>query len=357
MRQATRKLNFWLYRITTVLKSFKTLYSLPPEKIEAFLNSYNVYNYDWANEKEMREKLGPDYHQKINQGIVDYYCVLNHLCSIGQVEKMYIPPAVDLSKSIIENQRLIERRMAHDLGLNKGSKGLDLGCGRGKVSSHVASLTGAHMTGINLDPDQLETARRFAYANNLEKQCDFRQGDINDLPLPFADNSLDAVYEIQVIFSLSKDLLKLLKEIHRVLKPGGRLACLDWVSLNAYNPKDPHHADLLRRVKPLIGAIGTLPVDKVTDLLKQAGFEIVVSEIPSVDGLQAPLIDKADKFFTGLTRVIHFLVKCKVLPKHFRSIFDRFTLDGQALVEADRMRLVTTTYYFVAQKKGESLNR
>ncbi len=344
------KLDFWTYRLSTVLRSFKSLYSLPPEKVKAFVDSYQVYDYDWADEKQLIEKLGPDYYKIVKQKLIDWYSVLNHLCSIGQVEKMYIPPAMDLSKSIIENQKLIERKMSRDLGVGKGAKMLDIGCGRGRVANHMAALTGAHVTGINVDDSQLEAARKYAASTGMEKQLEFKRGDVNDIPYTFPDQSLDGIYQIQV-FSLSKDLLKLFKELHRMLKPGGKLVCLDWVTLPAYNPKDPYHADLMKKIKPLIGAIGCPSTKEYADLLRKAGFEVLIDENPSIDGLQAPLIDRADKFFTRVMKLTHFLVRWKILPAHFKTLFDRLTQDGQALVEADRLRLVTTTYYFVAQKK------
>lgn len=344
------KLKFWSYRVSTILRSLKVLYTLPPEKVDAFLNSYNIYDHDWADEEQLIQNMGTDYYQEIKRKLVDYYSVLNHLCAIGQVEKMYIPPAIDLSVSIIANQTLFEKKMAQDLGLGEGSQVLDIGCGRGRVANHIASITGASITGINIDPDQLECAKQFALGNGLTDQCRFQIGDLNDLPLPFADNSLDAVYHIQV-FSLSKDMLKLLKDIHRVLKPGGKFGCLDWVCLDKYDPENPHHTSLMKRIKPLIGAIGTYSAEEYVDLIKQAGFEIIISENASIDGRQAPLIDNADKFYTRATRAINFLVRWKILPKHFIALFDRLTKDGQAFVEADRLGLVTTSYYIVAQKK------
>ncbi|HSW85895.1 MAG TPA: methyltransferase domain-containing protein [Rhabdochlamydiaceae bacterium] len=344
------KLEFGLYRMSTIAKSLKALYKLPPEKVDAFLNSYNIYDHDWSDEKQLIEKMGADYYQEIKRKLVDYYSVLNHLCSIGQVEKMYIPPAMDLSKNIIANQTLFEKKMCQDLGISKGNQVLDVGCGRGRVANHVASHTGAHVTGVNIDLSQLEAARKFAASKNMSQQCEFKQWDLNEIPFPFEDNSLDAIYQIQV-FSLSKDLLKLFKEIYRMLKPGGKFACLDWVSLEKYDPKDPYHAELMRRIKPLIGAIGTPSTKEYVNLMKAAGFEILIEENPSIDGLQAPLIENADKFFTRVTKLINFLVRTKILPAHFKALFDRLTKDGETLVEADRLRLVTTTYYIVGQKK------
>ncbi len=343
------KLQFSLYRLSTVLRSFKTLYTLPQDKIDAFMNSYNIYDHDWSNEEQLIKEMGADYYQQVKRKLVDYYSVLNHLCAIGQVEKMYIPPTMDLSKSIIENQSIFERKMCKDLNIRKGDKVLDIGCGRGRIANHVASITGANVTGINIDPGQLEYAREFALGNGLSSQCHFQLGDLNDIPYSFADNSFDAIYQVQV-FSLSKDLEKLFREIYRMLKPGGRLSCLDWVSLDKYDPKNAHHSDLMRRIKPLIGAIGTPSAKQYVDLMKKAGFDIKISENASIGGLQAPLIDNADKFFTRVTRLINLLVTMKILPKHFRALFDRLTKDGQAFVEADRMGLVTTSYYIVAEK-------
>ncbi|HAB99901.1 MAG TPA: hypothetical protein DCE71_08780 [Parachlamydiales bacterium] len=345
----TAKMQFWFYRLGTILKSIKTLYSLPQEKIDAFLNSYDIYDHDWADEKQLIEKMGLDYYQKVQGKLVDYYSVLNHLCSIGQVEKMYIPPAIDLSASIIANQALYEKRMCRDLGIQPGHQVLDIGCGRGRIASHVASLTGAHVTGINIDPNQLESARRFAAGNGLSEKCQFKQGDLNSIPLPFTDASLDAVYQVQV-FTYSKDLPALAKDIYRILKPGCKIACLDWVRLPDYSPDNSEHAELMKRIKPLIGAIGTPSIEEYENAFKQAGFKVVISENASLDGLQAPLIENADKFFTRATRAIQTLVKWRLLPKHFKALFDRLTQDGQAFVEADRKRLVTTSYYLVAQK-------
>jgi len=343
------KIDFFSYRVGTILKSFKTLYTLPQEKVDAFLGSYNIYDHDWANEEELIKEMGPDYYNQVKKKLVDYYSVLNHLCAIGQVEKMYIPPLMDLSKGILANQILFERKMAKDLGLHKGSRVLDIGCGRGRIASHIASVTGAHVTGINIDTNQLESARRFAKGKNLSHRCEFKIADLNEIPLPFEDQSMDAVYQVQV-FSYSKDLEKLFSDIYRILKPGGRVACLDWFRLDKYDPKNPEHADLMRRIKPLIGAIGTPAIEDFTRAMEKAGFKVIINENASINGLQAPLIENADNLYTWAGRLINGLVTLRILPRHFQKLFDRLTKDGEAFVEADRKGLVTTSHYIVGQK-------
>ena len=322
---------------------------MPKKKVDAFVKSYDVYNYDWSDEKTIIAKFGPDYYPKVKKMVITWYEILNEICVLGEIEKMYVPPAMDLKKGIIDNQNLFEEKMARDLHLKSGKHALDIGCGRGRIANHIASYTGAHVTGINIDKGQLKNAQTFTASRNMSKQCQFKLADLNDLPLPFDAESFDAVYHVQV-FSLSKDLGKLMNDIHRILKPGGYFACLDWVSLPAYNPQDPKHASLMRKIKPLIGAIGTPTIKQYTDAIEGAGFEVLVNENASIDGLQWKLIANADKYFTNLKKMCYFLVKMHALPAHFKMMMDRFTKDGKAFIEGDKLRIVTTSHFILARK-------
>jgi sterol 24-C-methyltransferase len=339
-------------RISTILRSFWALYTLPKEQVESFLGAYNIFDHDWSREDELRHAMGDDYYQEIKNKIVHYYNVLNQLCSLGQIEKMYIPPAIDLSKSIMENQILFEQRMCRDLGLDNDTVALDIGCGRGRVASGMAVYSGTKVFGINIDPTQIAIGNQFALAHGLADLCQFAVGDMNDLPLPFSHRSLDAIYHIQAL-TYSRDLGGLFRDIYRLLKPGGKFASLDWVTLPDYDPSDVLHADLMRRIKPLIGAIGTPTSAQYVSLLERAGFNVLVSENPSVDGLQAPLIENAERFYRHLASGLNWGIRCKILPRHFQLLFDRLRKDGEALVEADRLRLVTTSHYIVAQKPAD----
>jgi sterol 24-C-methyltransferase len=115
-----------LYRISTAARSFRALYTLPQDQVDSFLGAYDIFDHDWAHEGELRRQMGSDYYREVKRKIVDYYRVLNHLCTLGEIEKMYIPPAMDLSRSIRENQTLFEQQMARDLELNDGGRALDI---------------------------------------------------------------------------------------------------------------------------------------------------------------------------------------------------------------------------------------
>ncbi|KAJ5898109.1 hypothetical protein N7504_008397 [Penicillium tannophilum] len=334
-------------RLKSFWTSFRYLANLTPKQVDEFMASYIIYNLDWSDEKQMIEALGPNYQEKVGDCLKSYYGVLNHLCALGDVEKMYIPPWMSKKASILENQILYERSIAQNIGLTAGDKVLDLGCGRGRVAAHMAQHTGANVTGLNIDPNQIAQAKTFNEERGL--QNNFVVQDFNSLPLPFADESFDAFYQIQAL-SLCKDLPALFTEIFRVVKPGAKISLLDWISLPAYEPTNPEHAELMRRVKPLIGAVGTPTKESLEEALTQSGFEIVLSENASIDGLQAPLIDNADIYFRTLRQVILGLVKVRMIPRHFKTLINRLCLDGQAFVKMDNMRLATTSYSIIARK-------
>lgn len=336
-----------LRRIETALRSFRVLRRLTPEQVDSFMQSYIIYDLDWANETEMLETLGLDYQKKVGECLSDYYSVLNHLCAIGELEKMYIPPAMDLDESIVMNQILYEESVAKELLLPPASHVLDLGCGRGRVAAHMSRVTGAKVTGLNIDADQIASAKAFNEQMGLSNN--FVCADFNDLPLPFPDNHFDGFYQIQA-FSLAKDHKALCQELYRVLKPGARVSLLDWASLDAYDPDNMHHQDLMRRIKPLIGAVGTPTPRSLEKALDSAGFLVLESNNASIDGLQAPLIERADGYFRTARRALLGLVRMGLLPAHFRTLFNRLTQDCDCFIEADRARLITTSYHWLAEK-------
>jgi sterol 24-C-methyltransferase len=334
-------------RLKTFSKSFKYLHDLTAKQVDDFMASYVIYNLDWADEKQMISALGPDYKDKIGECLKAYYGVLNHLCAFGGLDKLYIPPLMSRKATVLENQLLYERAIAREIDIQKGDRVLDLGCGRGRVAAHMASISGAQVTGINIDPNQIGQAIAFNEEKGLSNR--FVIQDFNSLPLPFADQEFDAFYQIQAL-SLCKDLKALFKEIFRVLRPGAKVSLLDWVSLPAYDPENPEHAELMGRVKPLIGAVGTPTPQILGEALEEAGFVVIKSENASIDGLQAPLIDKVDVYFRAMRQLILVGVKLRMLPHHFKMLINRLCLDGQAFVKMDKMRLISTSYWVVARK-------
>ncbi len=258
-----------------------------------------------------------------------------------------------LHANIIANQNLYEESVARELHLPPNPRLLDLGCGRGRVAAHMTRLTGARVTGINIDHDQIASAK--AYNKHMNFQNDFIRMDFNDLPLPLPDGEFDGFYNIQA-FSLCKNIPEMCRELYRLLKPGARLSLLDWVKLDAFDDDDAHHQDLMRRIKPLIGAVGTPTPESMAADIESAGFKVLSHSNASIDGLQSPLIERADGYFRVARHGVLGLVRAGILPAHFKTLLNRFALDGKAFVEADKARLITTSYHWLAEKPREAPN-
>jgi sterol 24-C-methyltransferase len=327
------------YRLQTRIRALRRLYTLTDAEIDAFMNAYILFDGDWSNDNGKREEQ-----------IVDYYNVLNHLCSLGAVEKMYFPPHLDKSVGVTGNQELFEKKMMGDIGARSGARVLDIGCGRGRIAHHVATHSGARVSGMNIDPSQVSNAQEHAQRTGMQDRCDFRRASLNDR-LPFEDATFDAAYQVQA-FSYAKDKKAVFGEVARVLKPGGRFSYLDWVLLPAFDHGDPEHRDLVRRAAPLLGAVDSPRVAEVEHAIQAAGLRIVYSGNPSIDERQHELITGEDKYFQWLRRGVSAGATVRVLPRYFVPLIDRLMKDADALIEMDRRGLGTTCYQIVCEKPG-----
>jgi len=114
----------------------------------------------------------------------------------------------------------------HSLGeYRHGQTVLDLGCGAGLDSIIAARAVGTagKVIAIDLTEAMIDKARKNAEALDL-RNIEFIQGNISDLPL---ENESADVAITNGVFNLCPDKLKVLKEVLRVLRPGGRLQMAD----------------------------------------------------------------------------------------------------------------------------------
>jgi SAM-dependent methyltransferase len=109
------------------------------------------------------------------------------------------------------------------LGPRPGDRWLDLATGTGAVALRAARA-GAEVTGLDLAPGLIETARRLATERRLTVRFDV--GDVEHLP--YADASFDVVSSAHgVVFAV--DHAAVAAELARVCRPGGRLGLTYWL--------------------------------------------------------------------------------------------------------------------------------
>ncbi|MFA5974902.1 MAG: class I SAM-dependent methyltransferase [Elusimicrobiota bacterium] len=103
------------------------------------------------------------------------------------------------------------------IGIPKKGKSLEVGCGRGSISSFFAEA-GYRVTLFDLSSEVLETAKEIYAKNNHLNRAEFVAG--NALKMPFQDNTFDVVISIGLLEHF-RSMHQLLSEQVRVLKPGG----------------------------------------------------------------------------------------------------------------------------------------
>jgi ubiquinone/menaquinone biosynthesis C-methylase UbiE len=112
-------------------------------------------------------------------------------------------------------------------GIRPGERILDVGCGPGRLALVAATTAGprSEVCGIDPAPEMVELARRRAARARVPAR--FEVGVIEALPFP--DEHLDVVLSSLMLHHLPDELKRRgLAEIHRVLKPAGRLVAVDF---------------------------------------------------------------------------------------------------------------------------------
>ena len=105
----------------------------------------------------------------------------------------------------------------HLVGNIEGKRVLDFGCGSGS-NSLLLARRGAIVCGVDISHDLLSIARQRLDRCAMPLRAQFIVASAHDLPLE--DRSFDLVFGIAILHHL--DLARVSKEVHRVLKPGGR---------------------------------------------------------------------------------------------------------------------------------------
>lgn len=161
-------------------------------------------------------------------------------------------------------------------GLRPGETVVDLGSGGGLDVFLAAGKVGPEglAIGIDMTPEMVSLARRNAERGGY-RNVRFHLAELEAMPL--ADSSVDCVIS-NCVLNLCPDKPAALREIFRVLRPGGRLAISD-IAL-----KRPLPPRLQQEVAAWTGCIaGALPIEENERMLHEAGFAQVLVQDSGAD--------------------------------------------------------------------------
>ncbi len=144
-----------------------------------------------------------------------------------------------------------------------GERVLIMGAGTGLDLDHLPA--GLHITAIDITPQMLDRLRDRAGRLGLEVDARIMDGHA----LEFADASFDAAI-LHLILAVIPDPVRCIREVARVLRPGGRAVIMD-----KFVPDDIPTPLILRMLDPILDCLGTHVTRKLGPILAGSGLEIV----------------------------------------------------------------------------------
>lgn len=151
------------------------------------------------------------------------------------------------------------RRIVEELALTPDDLLIDIGCGRGGPGLWVAAAAEVSLLGVDISPTALASAEQRAAAVGLADRAAYAEGSFDAIPAEPA--SAGGVMSIDALL-FAPDKAAALREIARVLTPGGRFVATTWDYRSQPVNRPPQ-------------------VDDHRPLLSEAGFEVLeYSETP-----------------------------------------------------------------------------
>jgi len=216
----------------------------------------------------------------------------------------------------------LTRILAKEIKLSKEDHLLDVASGRGASALMLAQVFKCRVTGIDTSIEALEQARKDAHCYRLENLVTFTQGDVNSLPFP--SSSFSSVL-CECATALFSDRQSALREIARVLRPGGYLALSDVTFCPEALPS-PIDSPLARALCIPLG----MGPEAYIQRIGEAG--LIVQEKMDYSGSVAQLLDKVESLL-GVGRLATIVGKLDREP--LRQIENALYCARQLLQQGD----------------------
>ena len=193
--------------------------------------------------------------------------------------------------------RAWRRTAMKKLGVLPGQSALDVCCGTCDWAIDLAKASGTgRIVGLDFSRSMLEVARKKIARHGLEGRIELVED--NAMALPFPDETFD-IATIGWGLRNVPDYLQVLKEMHRVVKPGGLVACLD-MSKPTWQPFKGVYYFYFEKIMPFLGKLFA------NDYESYAWLPESLKSFPGRDGLTELFCEAGSKsvdvtpFFGGI---------------------------------------------------------
>lgn len=200
--------------------------------------------------------------------------------------ELYEAPAVRwlLDGQLHPGGEQLTLRAAELAGTGPGSRVLDVASGAGTTALLLARELGAEVVGVELGTEAVAQARAAAAQAGLDAAVSFATADAAALPL--ADASVDAVL-CECSLCLFEDKHAAVREMARVLRPGGRIVIADVTADRGRLP-----AQLASAAARVACVADALPVDGCPELMRLAQLD--VTSVERHDGALRTMVDRVE---------------------------------------------------------------
>lgn len=291
-----------------------------------------------------------------------FYDVVTRFYEYGWGQSFHFAPRRS-GEGLHAAQRRQEAGVAELLGLGPRTNVADLGCGVGGPLINIAKITGASITGLNLNAHQIARAERAVRRAGLQEACGFLLANFMNVPLD--DGHFDAAYSYEAICHAPHKRL-CFKEFYRLLKPGGQIALTEWCLTERFDADDPVHRDIRDRVELTNAVPNLLTTSQQVDAMKEAGFEVLSAKDQALESDPGwpwyRSLEGRDISLASLARipvgrrltanVTSLLERLRIAPAGTGEAAGILNVAADSLVEAGLAGIFTPSFLIHARKPG-----
>lgn len=322
------------------------------DQFESTFEQYAKYHDLHGGDEEFRKA---NYTELVNK----YYDLITRFIERSWGQSFHFAPRWH-EETLRESIKRFEHFIALQLGLKKGMKVLDVGCGIGGPLREIARFSSAEITGLNNNAYQISRGKELISSAGLSEQCNFIKGDF--MNMPFADNTFDAAYAIEATIH-APDALGAYKEIYRVLKPGQYFALDELCLTERFDPNNSKHRDIKAEIELGCGLPDIRSTRQCIRAMKDAGFEVVFAKDLAEESpcpWYHEIVSWNRFHHSGLGQLITratfgILEFLRIAPKGSYRMFTTLQMGGHGLVTASREQIFTAIFFVLSRKplKGE----